>query len=69
MKDPILIKNSYNYEEISEKILKRLILEDLVNFMKELGEYKKWYTLEEIKELEEIMLQIINQNKGYEKNK
>ena len=37
IKNPILIKNSYNYEEISEKILKRLILEDLDNFMKELG--------------------------------
>ena len=37
IKNPILIKNSYNYEEISEKILKQLILEDLDNFMKELG--------------------------------
>ena len=38
IKNPILIKNSYNYEEISEKILKQLILEDLDNFLKELGE-------------------------------
>ena len=28
IKNPILIKNTYNYKEISEKILKQLILED-----------------------------------------
>ena len=38
IKNPILIKNSYNYEKITEKILKQLILEDLDNFLKELGE-------------------------------
>ena len=38
IKNPILIKNSYNYTKISEKILKQLIIEDLDNFMKELGE-------------------------------
>lgn len=38
VKNPILIKNSYNYDNISEKILKRLILEDLDNFLKELGD-------------------------------
>ena len=38
IKNPILIKNSYNYESISEKLLKQLIIEDLDNFMKELGE-------------------------------
>ena len=38
IKNPILIKNSYNYISITEKILKQLILEDLDNFMKELGE-------------------------------
>lgn len=38
IKNPILIKNSYNYKEISEKILKQLILEDLPNFLNELGE-------------------------------
>ena len=37
IKNPILIKNSYNYELISEIILKELILEDLDNFLKELG--------------------------------
>jgi len=37
IKNPILIKNSYNYEKITEKILKQLILEDIENFMKELG--------------------------------
>ena len=38
VKNPILIRNNYNYKEISEKMLKQLILEDLPNFMKELGE-------------------------------
>ena len=38
IKNPILIKNSNNYTEISEKILKRLILEDMDNFLTELGE-------------------------------
>ncbi len=38
IKNPILIKNSYNYEKITEKLLKQLILEDLDNFLNELGE-------------------------------
>lgn len=38
IKNPIFIKNSYRNIEISEKILKQLILEDLDNFLKELGE-------------------------------
>ena len=38
IKNPVLIKNSYNYREISEKILKQLILEDMDNFLSELGE-------------------------------
>ncbi len=38
IKNPILIKNSYNYEKITEKVLKQLILEDLDNFLSELGE-------------------------------
>ena len=37
IKNPILIKNSHDYVSITEKILKQLILEDLDNFMKELG--------------------------------
>ena len=37
VKNPIVIKNSSNYEIISEKILKNLILEDIETFMKELG--------------------------------
>ena len=37
IKNPILIKNSYNYTEISERILKQLILEDMDNFLTELG--------------------------------
>lgn len=35
---PILIKNSYDYTEISEKILKELIINDLDNFLLELSE-------------------------------
>lgn len=38
IKNPILIKNSLNYTEVSEKILKQLVLEDLDNFLKELGD-------------------------------
>ena len=38
IKNPVLIKNRYNYTEITEKILKQLILEDLENFLIELGE-------------------------------
>ena len=37
VKNPILIKNSNNYEIISEKVLQKLILEDIEGFMKELG--------------------------------
>ena len=37
VKNPIMIKNTNNYEVISEKILKRLILENIESFMKELG--------------------------------
>ena len=38
IKNPIIIKNNNDYEIISEKILQRLILEDIVSFMKELGD-------------------------------
>lgn len=37
VKNPILIKNSNNYHEISEKVLQKLILEDIESFMIELG--------------------------------
>ena len=37
VKNPIIIKNKYNYEDISEKMLQRLMLEDISSFMKELG--------------------------------
>ena len=37
VKNPIIIKNSNNHTEISEKILQKLILEDISSFMKELG--------------------------------
>ena len=39
IKNPILIKNKYNNKEnITEKMLQQLILEDLPSFLKELGE-------------------------------
>lgn len=37
IKNPILIKNINNYEIMSEKILQKLILEDIESFIKELG--------------------------------
>ena len=37
VKNPILIKNNYGYKEISEKVLKKLILENIESFMNELG--------------------------------
>ncbi len=37
IKNPILIKNSFNTSNISEKMLKYLILENLDNFLEELG--------------------------------
>ncbi len=38
IKNPIIIKNKNNEKKISEKVLKQLILEDLDNFLEELGE-------------------------------
>lgn len=37
VKNPIQIKNSNNYEIISEKVLQKIILEDISSFLKELG--------------------------------
>lgn len=37
IKNPILIKNSNNYDIFSEKVLQKLILEDIENFLEELG--------------------------------
>ncbi len=37
VKNPIVIKNNFNYKEISEKVLKKLILENIESFMNELG--------------------------------
>ena len=37
VKNPILIKNTDNYECVSEKILQKLILQDIPYFMEELG--------------------------------
>lgn len=37
IKNPIVIKNSLNYEQISENILKKLILEDIDAFLNQLG--------------------------------
>jgi len=37
IKNPIIINNKNNYEIISEKVLQKIILEDIENFMRELG--------------------------------
>lgn len=37
VKNPIIIKNNYKYELFSEKLLQKLILEEIESFMKELG--------------------------------
>ena len=37
IKHPIIVKNKYNSTDITEKMLKLLILDDITNFMKELG--------------------------------
>lgn len=36
VKNPILIKRSYNYDDISKKILQKLILENISAFLKAL---------------------------------
>ena len=38
IKDPILVKNSYDTEDISERMLQKLILENIEDFLIELGE-------------------------------
>lgn len=38
VKNPIIIKSNFNYDEMSEKILKKLILENIEDFLAELGE-------------------------------
>ena len=38
VKNPIIIKNNNQYEQISEIILQKLILEDIPSFLEELGE-------------------------------
>jgi len=37
IKNPIIIKNTFNYDNISEKVLQKLILEDIPSFLEELG--------------------------------
>ena len=37
IKEPIIIKNNLNYKDVSENVLKKLILEDIDSFLKELG--------------------------------
>ena len=37
IKEPIIIKNNLNYKDVSEEVLKKLILEDIDSFLKELG--------------------------------
>jgi len=39
VKNPIIIKNNNYYEIFSEKVLQKLILEDIESFMKELGSF------------------------------
>ena len=38
IKNPVVIKTNKNYENISEKLLQEIILEDIESFMKELGD-------------------------------
>ena len=38
IKNPIIIRSNLDYDDISEKMLKQLILEDMDNFLTELGE-------------------------------
>ena len=38
IKNPIIIKNNSGYKNISEKVLKKLILENISSFLEELGE-------------------------------
>ena len=38
IKNPVVLKNTYNYEKVTEKYLKQLILEQLNTFLLELGE-------------------------------
>nr|MBP3259382.1 DUF1016 family protein [Bacilli bacterium] len=37
VKNPVIIKNSSNYDAFSEKVLQKLILEDIEHFLEELG--------------------------------
>ena len=37
IKEPIIIKNNLDYNDVSERVLKKLILENIDNFLKELG--------------------------------
>ena len=37
VKNPIIIKNNLNYEVVSEKVLQKMILEDIPTFLNELG--------------------------------
>ena len=37
VKNPIIIKNNLNYEKVSEKVLQKMILEDIPAFLNELG--------------------------------
>ena len=38
VKDPIIIRDDKSYDKFSEKILQKLVLEDISSFLKELGE-------------------------------
>lgn len=39
IKNPILIHQNHSYETLSEKVLQKLIMEDIVHFLEELGSF------------------------------
>ena len=45
VKNPIIIKNNSNYEVLSEKVLQKLILEDIEKFLEELGNSMKFLVM------------------------
>ena len=73
IKNPIIINNKNSYETISEKVLQKIILEDISSFLKELGngfsfidnEYKiklgNKYNYIDKKSKEEILSKIKNE--------
>jgi len=69
IKNPILIKSKYNKENISEKMLQKLILEDIPSFLKELGKNLSFIDNEyPIKIFIIYSFNKINGNKKYTRN-